>query len=97
MIVLRGNNVYPSAIQAVLHRFAEVAEYRIEIDTSAALAALRIEIELKPNAADVVGRIILRQRKEQRVADQLHDDGGIVFVTLNAIELEEIEADLIVH
>ena len=58
MIVLRGNNVYPGALQAILHRFPEVAEYRIEVDQTAALAALRIEVELRPDAvAEVVDRI----------------------------------------
>ena len=47
--------------------------------------------------ADVVRRVILGERQEQRVADQFHDDGGIVFVALNVIELEEVEADLIVY
>ena len=29
MIHLRGNNVYPSALEAVIRRFVEVAEYRV--------------------------------------------------------------------
>ena len=45
MIHLRGNNVYPSALEDVIRRFPEVAEYRIEVDASEALAALRIEVE----------------------------------------------------
>ncbi len=65
MIVLRGNNFYPSALQTVLHRFPEVAEYRIEVDQSAALAALRIEVELQPHSApEVVGRIDEALREE---------------------------------
>jgi phenylacetate-CoA ligase len=46
MILLRGNNFYPSALEAVLHRFPEVAEYRVEVDQSGALAELRIEVEV---------------------------------------------------
>ncbi len=45
MIHLRGNNVYPGALEALLRRFPEVAEFRVEIDQSSALAALRIEVE----------------------------------------------------
>ena len=45
MIVLRGNNVHPSAIQTILHRFAEVAEYRVEVDRGEALPVLRIDVE----------------------------------------------------
>lgn len=45
MIHVRGNNLYPSALEAVIRRFSEVAEYRIEVDESRALAELRIEVE----------------------------------------------------
>jgi phenylacetate-CoA ligase len=46
MIHLRGNNLYPSALEAVIRRFPEVAEYRVEVDQTAALPVLRIELEL---------------------------------------------------
>jgi phenylacetate-CoA ligase len=52
MIVLRGNNVHPSALQTILHRFPEVAEFRIEVDRRAALAELRIDVELADGSAD---------------------------------------------
>ncbi len=45
MIHIRGNNLYPSALEAVIRRFPEVAEYRVEIDQSQSLTALRIELE----------------------------------------------------
>ena len=45
MIAVPGNNFYPSALEEVIRRFREVAEYRVEIDTSAPLAELRVEIE----------------------------------------------------
>jgi phenylacetate-CoA ligase len=59
MIVIRGNNLHPSALQTILHRFPEVAEYRMEIDHTAALAVLRIEVEPYPGIAgdDLVERI----------------------------------------
>ncbi len=47
MIYLRGNNFYPSALEAVLRRFPEIAEYRVEVDQSGALADLRIQVELR--------------------------------------------------
>jgi phenylacetate-CoA ligase len=58
MIVVRGNNVYPSALQTILHRFAEVVEYRIEVDRSASLPSLHIDVELSASAdAAVTTRI----------------------------------------
>jgi phenylacetate-CoA ligase len=58
MIVIRGNNVYPSALQTILHRFPEVVEYRIEVDRSSSLPSLRIDVELSAgDAAAVATRI----------------------------------------
>ena len=54
MISIRGNNFYPSALENVLRRFTEVVEYRVEVDASAPLAELRVEIEVSP-AGGLVG------------------------------------------
>ncbi len=66
MIVLRGNNVHPSALQTILHRFAEVAEYRIEVDRTAALPALRIDVETHPacDGGAVAARVAQAVRDE---------------------------------
>jgi phenylacetate-CoA ligase len=45
MVTIRGNNFYPSALEEVVRRFAEVVEYRVDVDTRAALVELRVEIE----------------------------------------------------
>src|SRR5437588_6055692 len=63
MIHLRGNNVHPSTLEGILRRFAEVAEYRIAVDRSQALASLRIEVEPRVGCdaeeiAEKVSRVI---------------------------------------
>jgi phenylacetate-CoA ligase len=62
MIHIRGNNVYPSAIEAIVRRFAEVAEYRVHVDRANPLADLRLEIEPTNGdgkaLADAVGRAV---------------------------------------
>jgi phenylacetate-CoA ligase len=67
MIVVRGNNVHPSALQTILHRFAEVAEYRVEVDRSATLPVLRVEVE--PHAPGQ-GEA-LAARVDQAIRDEL--------------------------
>jgi len=58
MIHLRGNNVYPGALEALLRRFPEVAEFRVEVDQTAALTALRIEVEpVNGGGADLAERV----------------------------------------
>ncbi|MCS6864247.1 MAG: AMP-binding protein [Gemmataceae bacterium] len=62
MIHIRGNNVYPSAIEGIVRRFAEVVEFRLHVDQSHPLADLRLEIEPTPGAeatiADAISRAI---------------------------------------
>lgn len=58
MIHLRGNNVHPAALEAILRRFDDVVEYRIEVDRSAALPVLRIDVEGTPDVAERVDRAI---------------------------------------
>lgn len=62
MIHVRGNNLYPAALEAVLRRFPEVVEYRVEIDESAPLVEVWISIEpaagADPALAERVGRAI---------------------------------------
>jgi phenylacetate-CoA ligase len=65
MIHFRGNNLYPSAIEAVVRRFPEVAEFRVEVDQSRTLAALCVEIEpYEPAAGDLAERVAAAIRDE---------------------------------
>ena len=45
MVTVRGNNVFPSAVDAVLRTVPGVAEYRVTVTTSRAMPHLRIEVE----------------------------------------------------
>jgi phenylacetate-CoA ligase len=58
-VVVRGNNLHPMALQTILHRFAEVAEYLVEVDETAALTVLRISVEPAPGVdrGNLVARI----------------------------------------
>ena len=54
MVVVRGVNVYPSAVEDVLRAFG-VAEYRVEIRTERALPELSIQVEPTPEHKDGAG------------------------------------------
>ncbi len=45
MVIVKGNNVYPSAIESVLREFDDVAEYRVRVLPSGEMAELVVEIE----------------------------------------------------
>jgi phenylacetate-CoA ligase len=63
MICVRGNNLWPGALEAVIRRVAEVAEYRVEVEQSSTLPVLRVDVEptaedLGPSVAERVDRAI---------------------------------------
>ncbi|WP_052888309.1 phenylacetate--CoA ligase family protein [Thermogemmatispora carboxidivorans] len=45
MLIVRGVNIYPSAIAEILHRFPEVAEYRIIITNNGSLDEIALQVE----------------------------------------------------
>jgi phenylacetate-CoA ligase len=51
MLVVRGVNVYPSAVENIVRGFEAVTEYRVEIQNHRTLPELRIQIEAAPDHA----------------------------------------------
>src|SRR5947209_5857743 len=45
MLIVRGVNIYPSAIADVLHRFAEVSEYRVIVTREGAMDKIALLVE----------------------------------------------------
>lgn len=68
MVVVRGVNVYPSAVESVIRTFAEVAEYRVEAHEDRGMTELRIVVEPVGASASAIG---------PQVADALHRAIGI--------------------
>jgi phenylacetate-CoA ligase len=88
MIVIRGNNLYPSALQAILHRFPEVAEYRVEVDHTGTLPVLRLEVEPQPavEVAALVARI------DRAIRDELLFRAEVKVVPPGALPRFEMKA-----
>lgn len=59
MVTIRGNNVFPTSVEAVVRTFPEVAEFRIVIRTVRAMKHLRLELEpaTESAAADLPARV----------------------------------------
>src|SRR2546427_658598 len=66
MVTVRGVNVFPSAIEAIVRRFTEVEEYRVELVTVREMDELRCTIETRGGA-----------ELAERVANAIHRDLGI--------------------
>lgn len=66
MVTIRGNNVYPTSIEAVIREFSEILEFRIVIQTVRAMKHLRLDIEPKEEAdAELVRQTITRAIKDR--------------------------------
>ena len=50
MVIIRGVNLYPSAMEEIVRKFDEIEEYRVEIDTRVTLVEIKVQIELMPHA-----------------------------------------------
>jgi phenylacetate-CoA ligase len=70
MVSVRGVNVYPSAVEAIVRRFAEVAEYRAMVTSNGSLRELSIDIEL---AAGCGGASAVMER----LSAALHESLGL--------------------
>lgn len=51
MVIVRGVNVYPSALDQLVREVPEIAEYRVTYDTRDAMAELSLEVEASPTVA----------------------------------------------
>lgn len=66
MVNVRGVNVYPAAIEAVVRAFPEVAEFRSTVSRSHEMRALSLELEAAAGVADtaaLAARVELRLRE----------------------------------
>jgi phenylacetate-CoA ligase len=52
MVIVRGVNVFPSAVDDVIRRFPEVVEYQVQIRPAGGLAEMTIELEPAPDCAE---------------------------------------------
>jgi phenylacetate-CoA ligase len=83
MIPLRGNCLYPSAIEAVVRRFPEVGEFRLEVDRAAALPVLRLEVEADAETA---------VRVERAIRDELLFRAEVIAVAAGTLPRFEMKA-----
>ena len=61
MVTVRGVNVFPSAIEAILRRFDEVGEYRIALARVREMDELRCTVEAPADVAERVAGAIHRE------------------------------------
>ena len=54
MLIIRGVNVYPSALANILHRFPEVNEYRVIITSEGPMDEIALQVECPPGLKSAI-------------------------------------------
>jgi phenylacetate-CoA ligase len=76
MVVVRGVNIYPSAVEQIVRGLDGIGEYRVTLDTGGAMAELAIEAETTAAVADELARR-LHQSLALRVPVAAVADGSL--------------------
>lgn len=67
MVVIRGVNIYPAAVENIVREFPEIVEYQVHLAQGEAMASLAVKIELlEPSATATATR--LEERLHQSLA-----------------------------
>ncbi|MBN1441287.1 MAG: AMP-binding protein [Planctomycetes bacterium] len=89
MIHIRGVNVFPSAVDEVLHSFPEVVEYRVEVYRQRSLPEIRIQVEPAAGYRDLR---LLRLRMQERFRALFNLRVSIVTVEPGSLPRFEMKA-----
>lgn len=57
MVVVRGVNVYPSAVDEIVRAHNEIVEYQVELSVDREMPEISLQIELSPRCRDVAGLV----------------------------------------
>jgi phenylacetate-CoA ligase len=87
MVVVRGVNIFPSAIEGVLREFPEVSEFRIEVYSNRAMVELKVLLDPQPGADNGLAERVgsrLNDRLLLRVPCELVPSGSLPRFELKA-------------
>ena len=94
MIVIRGNNVFPSSIEAVIRELPEIAEFQIEVSRVRSMQELSIVIEPASASANVAD---LTERTQAALRQRLGFSINVRTVTPGKLPRPELKSRRVVH
>ncbi len=92
MLVLRGHNVFPSAVEDVVREFDEVAEFRLDVVRRRAMSDLEVVVEVGVGY-DAGG---LSERVRARIRDRLHFSPQVSIAAAGTLPRFEMKAKRLV-
>ncbi len=92
MLVIRGNNVFPSSVEAVLREFPEVIEFRLAVVKRQEMLQLQIEFETTPTlsgSGEALDRLL--DRLARKITDRLAFTPELIPVPLDSLPRSEFK------
>ncbi|WP_339687809.1 phenylacetate--CoA ligase family protein [Gimesia maris] len=89
MVIIRGNNVFPSSLEAILRTFDRIAEYRIEVRTIRSMQHMKIELEPTDSAAADPQRLV--HDVSHAIKDRLNFNAEVITVAPGALPRFELK------
>ena len=73
MLTIRGNNVFPTAVEAILREFPEVIEFQFDTVIRDSMPQLRIDVETTVGLPNCESELEQFHRLAERIAAAIHD------------------------
>jgi phenylacetate-CoA ligase len=89
MTIVRGVNVFPSAVENLLREFPDIEEFRVEISAQSSMQQMKIILEPSPAASALQG---LAERVGQRVRERIGLRAQVETVTPGSLPRFELKA-----
>ncbi|MBH53781.1 MAG: phenylacetate--CoA ligase [Opitutaceae bacterium] len=86
MVIVRGVNLYPSALEAIVRSVPEIGEFQIDIDQTAPLTQVATRIETEGDSEKVAEllRIRLRDSLQMRIDVEVVESGSLPVFEMKA-------------
>ncbi|MCA9004798.1 MAG: AMP-binding protein [Planctomycetaceae bacterium] len=89
MVIIRGNNVFPSSLEAILRTFDRIAEYRIEVRTIRSMQHMKIELEPTDSASADPQQLV--HDVSHAIKDRLNFNAEVITVAPGALPRFELK------
>jgi phenylacetate-CoA ligase len=96
MLIVRGNNVFPSSIEAIVREFPEIIEFRIVVSRQREMNHIRIDIEPEP-LLDDLARATLAADLSKAIKQRLQFHAEIVLAPSGSLPRFEMKAKRLVR
>jgi len=93
MLIIRGNNVFPSSIEAIVREFPSVAEFRIVVTRQREMLHVRLELEPQPHSDTAM----LLENITATIKQRLQFQAEVKLVPLGTLPQFEMKAKRLVR